>query len=214
MNATIIFDFDGVLVDTIEIFSTAVNIAGEQLNQPVDFAPDDLRNIKRMSIPEIVAAAKVDPQLSHQFIAEIEKVLLERVNQIRLFPKMAELVEQLCELGKLGIVSATSRPVLSQVLLNEGIHQHFDAVIGGDTPGTKSEKILTIIQKNGSSASRSCMIGDTVSDIEQGKAAGVITVAVSWGWHAIDWLRTATPNYQANQPEDLFTIVSDFLLNN
>ena len=58
------------------------------------------------------------------------------------------------------------------------------------------------------------MIGDTVSDMEQGKAAGVVTIAVSWGWHAIEWIRTVQPDYEAYQPQDLIDITRQHLLPN
>ncbi len=212
MTATILFDFDGVLVDSIEIFSDAVNIAGRKLEQPVAFIPDDLRSIKRMSIPEIVAAANVDPRLSAEFIWEIDQALYERFDQIRLFPSIAEVVEQLSQLGKLGVVSASSMSVLDKVLDNEGIRNHFDVIVGGDMPGTKSAKINAIIRNNGTSTDKCCMIGDTVSDIEQGKIAGVVTIAVSWGWYAIEWIRTVQPDFEAGQPEDLIDIIKNALL--
>ncbi len=214
MTATILFDFDGVLVDSIEIFSEAVNIAGRKLEQPVRFNSDDLRSIRRMSIPEIVAAANVDPKLSKKFVAEIDRALYSRSNQIRLFPRIGRVVERMRKLGTLGVVSATSRQVITQVLNREGIRQYFDDIVGGDMPGTKSEKIQTIIRKNESSESQSCMIGDTVSDMEQGQAAGVVTIAVSWGWHAIEWIRNTQPDYEAHHPEDLIDIVKESLLAN
>ena len=206
MSSTILFDFDGVLVDSIDIFSEAVNVAGRKIKQPVAFVPDDLRNIKRMSIPEIVEAANVDPSLSQEFIVEIERALFDRYEQIQLFPEIARVVQQLKEVANLGIVSATSVAVLQRVLEHQGIRQHFDEIVGGDVPGTKAQKIQRIILKNGSDQSQTCMIGDTVSDMEQGKAAGVITIAVSWGWHAIEWIRTVQPDYEAYQPQDLIDI--------
>ncbi len=214
MSSTILFDYDGVLVDSIEVFSEAVNVAGRKLKQPVAFVPDDLRNIKRMSISEIVEAANVDPNLSQEFVVEIDRALFDRYNQIQLFPEIAKIVQQLREVAKLGIVSATSVAVLQRVLEHQGIKQHFDEIVGGDVPGTKAQKIQRIILKNGSDQSQSCMIGDTVSDIEQGKAAGVITIAVSWGWHAIEWIRTAQPDYEAHQPQDLIDITRQHLLPN
>ncbi len=207
MNVVTLFDFDGVLVDSIEIFSDAVNVAGRKLNQPVAFGPQDLRNIKQMSIPEIVAAANVDPKLSTEFIHEIERELYRCFDKIQLFPQIDEAVRELREFGNLGIVSATSVAVLERVMANCGLLQFFDDIIGGDIPGTKAEKISALINKYGASASRTCMIGDTVSDIEQGSTAGVMTIAVSWGWHRIEWIRTAGPDFEAFAPRDLVDIV-------
>lgn len=212
MNVVILFDFDGVLVDSIEIFSHAVNVAGRQLQQPVAFVPDDLRNIKQMSIPEIVTAANIDPKLSTEFIQEIDRELYRSFDKIQLFPQIEEVVRELRGFGNLAIVSATSVAVLQRVMDNYGLLQLFDDIVGGDLPGSKAQKILKLIENYGSTPSRACMIGDTVSDIEQGKAAGVATIAVSWGWHHIDWIRTAGPDFEASVPGDLIDIVKHQLL--
>ena len=212
MKATILFDFDGVLVDSIEIFSAAVNVAGRKLQQPVAFVPDDLRNIKRMSIPEIVSAANIDPALSAEFIEEIDRELYRQFVKIHLFSGIESVVRQLRQLGTLSIVSASSVAVIERVLANVGLASYFDDIVGGDMPGTKAEKITRLVNQYGSSVAHTCMIGDTVSDIEQGKAAGVVTVAVSWGWHHINWIRTVQPDFEAKVPEDLLHIVNQHVL--
>lgn len=214
MTATILFDFDGVLVDSIEIFSEAVNVAGNNLKQPVSFVPDDLRAIRRMSIPEIVEKANVDPSLSKEFVVEIDRELYRRRGEIHMFPEMDDVVRQMYSLGKIGIVSASSVAVIDGVMKNHQLHECIQAIVGGDMPGTKAEKIRTLTARNGSTESQSCMIGDTVSDIEQSRDAGVISIAVSWGWHSIEWLRTAGPNHEAHQPEDLVSLVNQHVLPN
>ena len=203
MNSTILLDFDGVIVDSIELFSEAVNVAGRKLNRSVSFEPEDLRNIKRMSILEISHVAGIEKKLMRAFVTEIDDELIRRANEIPIFPHMTDVIEKLSRVGILGIVSATSRPVISKVLQNNGIEQFVRHIASGDMPGAKSVKIKSIIQGIESRLDKACMVGDTVSDIEQGKFAGVATIAVSWGWHGIEWLRTANPDYEVHQPLDL-----------
>ena len=203
MNSTILLDFDGVIVDSIELFSEAVNVAGRKLNRSVSIEPEDLRNIRRMSILEISDVAGIEKKLMRAFVTEIDDELIRRANEILMFPHMTDVIEKLSMIGSLGIVSATSRPVISKVLQNNGIEQFVRHIASGDMPGAKSVKIKSIIQGNGSRLDKACMVGDTVSDIEQGKIAGVATIAVSWGWHGIEWLRTANPDYEVHQPLDL-----------
>ena len=172
MNSTILLDFDGVIVNSIELFSEAVNVAGRKLNRSVSIEPDDLRNIKRMSIPEISNVAGIEKNLMRAFVTEIDGELYRRADEIPIFPHMTDVIEKLSMVGSLGIVSATSRPVISKVLQNYEIEQFVRHIAGGDMPGTNSVKIKSIIQDNGSGLGKACMVGDTVSDIEQGKIAG------------------------------------------
>ena len=78
MNSTILLDFDGVIVDSIELFCEAVNVAGRKLNRRVSFEPEDLRNIKRMSIPEISSVAGIEKKLMRAFVTEIDGELISQ----------------------------------------------------------------------------------------------------------------------------------------
>ena len=172
MNSTILLDFDGVIVDSIELFCEAVNVAGRKLNRRVSFEPEDLRNIKRMSIPEISNVAGVEKKLMREFVTEIDGELYRRANEIPISQHMTDVIEKLSMVGSLGIVSATSRPVNSKVLQNYEIERFVRHIAGGDMPVAKSVMIKSVIQDNGSGLGKACMVGDTVSDIEQGKIAG------------------------------------------
>ena len=207
MSYTTLLDFDGVIVDSIEIFADAVNVAGAELNQSVQFVADDLRTIKRMTIAEITDAAGIDERLTRQFITEIDRDLFRRARQIQMFAGMTEVIKRLSSRGRLAIVSASSQLVISKVMQNHGLENFIDDIVGGDTQGTKSSKICSLIRKYQSSANRTCMIGDTVTDLEQGKIAGVSTIAVSWGWHSIDKLRTAQPDFEVYDPASLIQLV-------
>ena len=50
-------------------------------------------------------------------------------------------------------------------------------------------------------------VGDTVADIVEGKAAGVRTIAVGWGWHDAERLLGASPDYLAQTPADLLELL-------
>ena len=203
MRSNILLDFDGVIVDSIEIFSRTVEVAAQELNRPITFHPEDLRVIKRMSIEAISDYVQVDRSLIPEFLEVMDRELHRVAYEIPLFPDMAEVIQRLSEWGRLGIVSATPAPVIAKVLRNHCIDHYFERVIGGDTPGPKSVKISSIIQETDSSEEATCMIGDTISDIEQGKNVGVRTIAVSWGWHSVEWLKSAKPDFIARQPHDL-----------
>ena len=47
------------------------------------------------------------------------------------------------------------------------------------------------------------MIGDTEFDIAMGKAAGFATIGVSWGYHSMDRIKAAAPDYIIDSYEEL-----------
>jgi phosphoglycolate phosphatase len=48
--------------------------------------------------------------------------------------------------------------------------------------------VLAALSDTGVDASRAVMVGDTTFDMDMGRAAGVGTIGVSWGYHAVSSL--------------------------
>jgi phosphoglycolate phosphatase len=53
------------------------------------------------------------------------------------------------------------------------------------------------------------MVGDARSDIREGRAAGVRTVAVAWGYQPRESLVAEEPDFVADRPEDLPAILRE-----
>ncbi len=207
MNATILFDFDGVIADSIEVFSAAVGLSARSFGKHIDVQPNDLRQIKTMSIPEICEVVQIELSESEQFIARLDEELFLVADSIPLFAGMKTALKELSLHGHLGVVSASPRRVLRRILDHHDIRTCFQDIVGGDLPGTKAEKIESIRKRNRHDREAVCFIGDTVSDIQQGQAADVTTIAVGWGWHSIEWLRTAKPDFEVHEPSGLVNLI-------
>ena len=210
----ILLDFDGVIVDSLEVFSESVNVAGNILRQPVNFNSNDLRSIRHMAVYEICRVARIQQHLAMEFLTELDLELIKRAHEIELFPRMEAVLRQISSLTKLIIVSASTQPMIDKVLKHHNVRQYVDQIVGGDTAGEKSNKIRTLLTQHQTSANSTYMIGDTVSDVEQGKIAGVNTIAVTWGWHKFDWLCQAKPDYKVHDPDGLLRLVEQLLVPN
>ena len=51
-------------------------------------------------------------------------------------------------------------------------------------------------------------VGDTKGDMIEGKKAGALTVAVTWGWHTREKLADASPDHMVHTPAELVTLLS------
>ena len=70
---------------------------------------------------------------------------------------------------------------------------------------TKSKMIEYLMNKN--NFKNGFMIGDTVGDMDAGKANGLTTIAVSYGYQRIEELEKVSPNYISNSFENLLKFV-------
>ena len=51
------------------------------------------------------------------------------------------------------------------------------------------------------------MIGDSVSDIQYAKKAGVVSIAVTWGWQSRDVLANEKPDHIVESVDELTTLL-------
>jgi phosphoglycolate phosphatase len=189
---TIVFDLDGTLVDTAPDLVDTLNVilAREGL-PPVPFA--DARNMigggARLLIERGLKAegrsgsvAEVD-RMYGDFVAYYSDHLADRSLP---FPGVVAAIERLAGRGCRFAVCTNKLEWLSVRLLGAlDLSRHFAAVCGQDTFGVQKpnpEILLRTIQQAGGSPARSVMVGDSASDIDVARAAGVPVVAVDFGY--------------------------------
>jgi phosphoglycolate phosphatase len=59
-------------------------------------------------------------------------------------------------------------------------------------------------------ARQAVVIGDTIYDIQMGRAAGTRTIGVNWGYHSVDDLRAAGAGAIAETMDELSTLLGSF----
>ena len=85
----------------------------------------------------------------------------------------------------LGVATGKSRRGLDKLLEGHGLGAYFVTQQVSDFHPSKPHPsmILTALSETGIEASNAVMIGDTEFDMAMGRAAGVNTIGVSWGYH-------------------------------
>jgi HAD superfamily hydrolase (TIGR01549 family) len=204
--AAVIFDLDGTLIDSIDIYFSIVERALERLNLP------------GVSRSQILAAAesedfKWELVLPQDVLSRKEKIIDEAwavINEIapQMFADKLEIiqgvegiVENLSSSGlKIGLVTSTQRKFLEtkmQPLKNGGVDTLFEAIITSDdvekrkpSPDPLIACALQLDMKPGN-----CVyIGDTTTDIKAGKAAGMRTIGVLTGFDEYSALENENPD--------------------
>ena len=65
---------------------------------------------------------------------------------------------------------------------------------------------LAIAKQWGCKPSECYFVGDSEPDIRTAKAAGMISVAVSWGFRTLDRLTRENPDYLITKPSELLNL--------
>jgi len=187
----VLFDLDGTLIDSLPDLVAAVNrmLAGW------DRAPLSAEAVKALvgggaailvEQAFLTTGGPVDlpvEDLLRRFMADYEPRSAEST---RPWPAVIETLTRLKDSG-LALAVCTNKPsgATKVVLAKLGLAHFFDAVVGAnDTPALKPDPIhiQVILDSLGVTADQAVMVGDSYNDIAAARAAGVPTVAVSFGY--------------------------------
>lgn len=195
MLKLLIFDLDGTLADTAKDITDALNYA----LKPFDVKTYSVEETKAMvgsGISRLLASLipvqdnGSKKMVTDRFIGFYSKHLLDNTN---VYPMVKETLPKLGHYRK--AVVSNKREALSRgVLEGIGILRYFDVVFGSDSVPEKKPSpvpILKLLEKFCVARDEAVIIGDSNYDIEAGRAAGVTTVAVTYGFRKREILKDA-----------------------
>ena len=127
------------------------------------------------------------------FLEHYEQHLLDRTV---LYPGVREALNRFSAKRRAVVSNKIHRFALA-IVRGLGVEGCFDAIFGGDSAAEKKPHpalLRAALKKFHLPAARALMIGDSDTDIEAGKRAGVATCGVTYGLGNKDGLRAAQPD--------------------
>jgi len=179
----VIFDFDGVLVDSERHHMASYNAVFQKYGHTLD----------------PVEYAKYWTSLGHGPKGEIERHKLNidpdairrekrpafselcRNGVVKFFPEAREVVELLTQAGKtLAIASGTMKSDIDAILENEGLLPAFASIVGSDTAALKPdpESFLMVLRDVGAKPSAAVVVEDAEKGVSAAIAAHIPVVVV------------------------------------
>jgi phosphoglycolate phosphatase len=201
------FDHDGVLVDSLNVFTAAfaaacrahghAEIAGRA--QVVELFDDNVydsmaalgmgRDVIRAVIDDTAAVLAVSPDL-HPFAG------------------VPELLAGLAARFDVVVITSNAGGVVRDFLVRERLDGFVSDVLGVEVDVSKVRKIAAVMARY-PDRPRSCYVGDTRGDMLEGARAGATPLGAGWGWHGAAALREAGAAYVAATPAELLAYFMD-----
>jgi phosphoglycolate phosphatase len=191
----IALDLDGTLVDTAPDLVNTLNVVLHRIGLPsIDYAIG--RNLvgggaRKLIERGLVAEGRtIVPEelddLTRQFIEHYATHIADRS---RPFPTVEITLSDLAARGcRLAVCTNKLEWLAVRLLERLGLTQYFVAICGGDTFGLQKprpEPLRGTIARAGGVESRALMVGDSLTDIATGRAAGIPVIAVDYGYSEI-----------------------------
>jgi phosphoglycolate phosphatase len=204
---TIVFDLDGTLVDSFDDISAAFRRSFHVVGSEPP-ASDVVRTMIGKPLRDMYApwvpAATIDA-----LIAEYRRDYSEHcAESTRPYPGIVDLLDTLRLHGHALAVATTKTTRMACTVLGRlGLEDRLDHVQGTD--GFPHKPAPDVIAHALAAVGRpgAWMIGDAVTDVAAGRAAGLRTCAVTWGVHSETQLRHAEPDAVVTTVDELHALL-------
>lgn len=205
MISTVLFDFDGTLVDSNQLI-TSSHLYVLEKHFPNQY--DEKSVLKFNGPPLRDVYEQIDAENAELLIAEYRKYNIQHHDElVSLFPDVKKSLGKLRENGiQVAIVSTKVRKTLDKGIELFNLAPYFDAIFSGDDYANQKpdpEPILKAMHHLNAKPETTVMVGDNWQDIEAAHRAGVKGIFVEWSEKTIDEIAPFKPDKIVESMSDL-----------
>lgn len=172
-KSVFVFDFDGVLVDSVQIkaeaFAELYSPYGSDITDQVvthHLANGGMSRYEKLNFYHTVLLGMRKGEFNlDKLINQFSEIVVDKVIACPEIPGAEKFIKEKYSQHKLYINSATPQDEIRQIILARGLNGYFDSVLG--SPATKSENLAHIrLLNRGLPHSQFLFFGDALSDLE------------------------------------------------
>ncbi|MEK6984532.1 MAG: HAD family hydrolase [Nanoarchaeota archaeon] len=174
----VLFDLDGVLVDSIDAWFYVINDTINQFGLKTvtksqfkkEFGAPIERDVTRFYI------GKTEKEVEKAYNANFNK----RKKYVKLFPQSVEVLRKLKKQKiKTGLISNSTKIIVTTILNSFKLNEYFDVVVTMDDVKRRKpapDMVLKACRELNARPKNTILVGDTKNDMIAGKRAGCVTV--------------------------------------
>ena len=195
----IIFDFDGTIADTFNVIKSIVKDEFGATDKEFELFRNEGGKsfLKKMNIP-LWKLPKMTLMVTSK---------LKSNNDIKLFPGIIELLSNLKDNYKIGIVSSNSKENIIDTLQIYNIQHLFEFIYSESSFFGKHLVLKKMCSKYNINPFGTIYIGDEDRDIVAAKKVHIKNIAVTWGFNSKEKLSKENPDYLVDLPIEILEII-------
>lgn len=184
----VVFDLDGTLVDSAQDLASAVNetlarVSPDRPPLPLEVVKSFVGDGARVLLARTLGHAGLDTSPEAVLPAFMESYRRHLLDTTTLYPGVLETLDRLRDRT---LAVLTNKPsVMSRILLESlGVAARFARIWGPEDAGVKKPDpagLLRLLGELGFTAGEAALVGDSAVDVATARAAGVLSVAVTYG---------------------------------
>jgi pyrophosphatase PpaX len=208
---TVLFDLDGTLIDSVRLILDSYHHTLDAHGLPPRTDEHWLRGVGTPLTTQL-AEWQDDQGTLDALIATYRKYNLEHHDRmVTVYPGVVDAVQRIKAAGvATGLVTSKNRAGAVRGLSLARLEALMDVLVCADevtNPKPHPEPVETAVRLLGADPATTVYVGDSIHDMQSGRAAGVHTAAVLWGPFGREHLEGASPDYWLETPQDLVRMV-------
>jgi len=203
MKKVLLFDFDGVLVDSLEITFESTQLLYPEVTREQHrklFEGNVYEELRKPPFSNFKQNTEID------FSAEY----VPRLLKLPLIDGVREVLEELAERYTLIIVSSSINGPIKEFIEQHNAEKYFTQVMGRDTHQSKVKKIKMVFDKYKVGPEDCLFITDTLGDLREANKSGVRGLAVTWGYHERERLIKGNPAICIDQLSEMIPAIDKY----
>ena len=208
----IVFDFDGTIVDSMQMVFSALNDALKKRSLPTI----EIELLGRMAGLPVIDIISSKAHITEAAAKEVEKDVFKTYTSFcrtscQLLPHVESTLKTLkSKKIKLGLFTTTPTKPLMAVEKKFSLKDYFDIMIAKEDAENKPnpEGLNKIVKEFGIRKDECLYVGDSPIDILTGKAAGIKAIAVTTGIATLQQLKEANPDGIISDLEKLLVYIA------
>ena len=212
MVKAVIFDFDGVIIDSLDPVHRIYRIIGREMKREIpkkkeklgdSFGGDYKKLMKKVGIH-----TREDQEKAVGIFKKHSRVAYRKAKP---FSGIQTIIRTLRKMGyKVGVVSNNYPEQIKTALERIGVGENIDAIVGINGSGKikpDPDQLIECMKMLKSEPDETTYVGDMEDDIRAARAAGIKVIAVTYGWNSRRRLSRHKPDFVVKSPVEILDCV-------
>jgi len=208
---TVLFDLDGTLIDSVRLILDSYHHTLASHGLPPRSDEEWLRGVGTPLTTQFAEWRDDRGTLEAMIATYREYNLKHHDRMVTVYPGVVEAVRRIREAGaRTGLVTSKNRLGALRGLTLVRLETMMDVLVCADevtNPKPHPEPVEKAVAMLGADPATTVYVGDSIHDMQSGRAAGVRTVAALWGPFGRSHLEGAKPDCWVETPAELAELV-------
>lgn len=203
----IIFDFDGTLADSNQLFMKAWNTFAERYNYD-EVTSEDLITSKNLTIQQRAKKYHFPMHKLPVILPKVYRFFKEHIDEVMLFDGIKEMLDALSAKGFTIIILSSNAKENIELLLHQEQVTSVSQILTSSKLFGKDTVLKKFIKKQQVTPDEILYVGDELRDIMACNKVKVPFMWVSWGLDGLEIIQKENPKYIVHTPGELINTLN------